>query len=1623
MGRIGSEKSDLMRFRLQCGRSLSVDMAKVNSLSAHTLALVIHDKATLTANSTTIPAGGSVTLTCDVKESADLEYEWFRQTSSNEKSIITNESGRAISVSEGGNYTCRAEGKNIIITESDSVTVQETVRNRITVKLQHSWSQIFTGETITLRCEIQGGEGKVWKYEWTAPNTNSPPTSSEYRISTVSVSHSGDYRCRGSSDYLLTGWSDAFRLTVSYKPRATLTAGTTIIPVGGSVTLSCSVQSSDGWKYEWFRRTQRTSEGQIRDQQNRDIRVSQGGIYSCRGTRGNPVYYTDISDDVTIEKTFSNKVVVKQQPNWPQIFRGETITLTCEVQEGGETTEWEYEWRGPRTPTQWTHNNDVTFRVSESSSGDYMCKSRRRDDSYSSTEWSEAFTLSGSSLNKPTVTLQPSWTQIYSGETVTVRCEIQGGDTEWDYEWETNSMIKAPNQNEYRIRSASSSNSGNYRCKGRMKSSQHKTTEWSDSVTLTVSDNKPRPVLTVSPSWLSPGASVTLNCEVEHPSAGWSFYWYKAVPDLSEKSSSYELLPDGSGTAQDSYIIHGQTHTAGYVCRAGRGDPEYHTDHSQPEFVWSADVHSAASLTVSPDRVQHFTSDSVSLTCEGNFTEWRVRKFSEDGRLYSDCRRMTGSTCNINTSKSDTAVYWCESGSGEFSSAVNITVQNDGNGPILVSPVHPVTEGASVSLSCSLRTQKILSNVFFYHNDKLIQNDTRGELKISAVSKSDEGFYKCQYSGRESAQSWMSVKVTVSTPESSSFSLLMIFRLILGFLFIFLPFFLFGFRCYKVDKPRATLTAGTTIIPVGGSVTLTCSVQSSDGWKYEWFRRTQRTSEVQIRDQQNRDIRVSQGGIYSCRGTRGNPVYYTDISDEVTIEKTFSNKVVVKQQPNWPQIFRGETITLTCEVQEGGETTEWEYEWRGPSTPTQWTHNNDVTFRVSESSSGDYMCKSRRRDDSYSSTEWSEAFTLSGSTSKPRATLTAQSSVIPAGGSVTLSCSMEGSAGWKFDWFRRDSVSSKAQLMRGNEANRVISVSQGGLYHCRGGRGDPVYYTEDSSDVTVTETFPSKPTVTLQPSWTQIYSGETVTVRCEIQGGEGAQWTYEWRAAKLNTPPTSNEHRIIRATESDSGGYSCRGRRDYFFSEWSDIITLTVSYKPKAKLRADNTAVPVGGSVTLTCSVNPSSSSGWKYYWYRDEKSSEALTTQDAVFHSNGQISVSQEGLYRCRGGRGNPVYYTEDSQSVRIGKTVTASNRPVVTLYPNWSEIYRGETITVRCEIHGGDTEWDYEWETNSRIKAPNQNEYRIRSASSSNSGNYRCKGRMKSSQHKTTEWSDSVTLTVSDNKPRPVLTVSPSWLSPGASVTLNCEVEHPSAGWSFYWYKAVPDLSEKSSSYELLPDGSGTAQDSYIIHGQTHTAGYVCRAGRGDPEYHTDHSQPKFVWSADVHSAASLTVSPDRVQHFTSDSVSLTCEGNFTEWRVRKFSEDGRLYSDCRRMTGSTCNINTSKSDTAVYWCESGSGEFSSAVNITVQNDGNGPILVSPVHPVTEGASVSLSCSLRTQKILSNVFFYHNDKLIQNDTRGELKISAVSKSDEGFYKCQYSGRESAQSWMSVKGEQDQNI
>ncbi|CAG5902714.1 unnamed protein product [Menidia menidia] len=748
---------------------------------------------------------------------------------------------------------------------------------------------------------------------------------------------------------------------------------------------------------------------------------------------------------------------------------------------------------------------------------------------------------------------------------------------------------------------------------------------------------------------------------------------------------------------------------------------------------------------------------------------------------------------------------------------------------------------------------------------------------------------------------------------------------------------------------KPTLRADREILPAGGSVTLTCSVEGRSDLIYGLYRSSSTYQYIDYKESGVFIIR--EVGEYTCGGFNS-WITSTSHSDPVIIQETVPPKPTVVLQPSWTLIYRGETVTATCQIRGGGGT-QWKYEWlNSPETSRE--------IRVSDS--GEFSCRGRR--DEFSITEWSDFITVTVSADRPAASLRARSTIIPAGGSVTLTCSVEdGYDGWSFDWFR-NGVS--VYLEAHHRANSKV-IREGGLYICRGGRGrgGRVFYTDHSGEVVIEETLSPKPTVVLQPSWTLIYRGETVTATCQIRGGGGTQWKYEWRRNWLNISETSRKIRV-----SDSGEFSCRGRRDEFsITKWSDVITVTVSAgTPAASLRADRGIIPAGGSVTLTCSVEDGLD-GWSFDWFRNG-GSVYLEAQPET--DNKVLTVSEGGQYTCRGGRGGEaVFYTENSREVVIKEThLSVPDRAESSSFPVLMVV--GAVVVVGVFF---------------------------------------------------------LVLTLLLCRCR------------RSEVTLSCQLQHQDAGWSFSWYKAVRDRSAGSYGYKLLPvNTTGAEQGSYILPGQTHTAGYVCRAGRVDREYHSHYSEPQFVWSADLHPAASLTVSPDRVQHFRRDSVSLTCGGNSTTWRVKRFTGTGYLLNciSWGTMTGSRCEKQLSSSGDGVFWCESESGEFSNAVNISVQethsssslvrrnlmssdcftaNYDDGLILESPVHPVTEGASVSLSCRTRGRAPLSKVDFYHDAKLVQNSSRAELNISAVSQSDEGFYWCEASGRRSAQSWVSVKG------
>ncbi|KAF5890145.1 carcinoembryonic antigen-related cell adhesion molecule 5-like, partial [Clarias magur] len=654
---------------------------------------------------------------------------------------------------------------------------------------------------------------------------------------------------------------------------------------------------------------------------------------------------------------------------------------------------------------------------------------------------------------------------------------------------------------------------------------------------------------------------------------------------------------------------------------------------------------------------------------------------------------------------------------------------------------------------------------------------------------------------------------------------------------------------------------------------------------------------------------------------------------------------------------------------------------------------------------------------------------------RPNLTLSHEGDVL-SGTLVTLTCTLNvQSTGWMFYW----TTPTQSTETRTEEYYSTfsyyhyyyhyyshynissINVSDGGQYMCRAGRGFPVYYTQYSDALWVNVTESPKPVVIITPD-TEVFRGERVTLRCNIQTGGTTEWAYEWYRDGYTFYPHSTAQEF---TDTDyyyysSVTYTCRGtrRRDSQLSQISDAVTLSVSDRPKPQLTSSHKGDALtGNSVTLTCALNLSPA-GWTFYW-NTSTLIQSNATVTAGYYANSSyyhhydshyntrsVNVSDGGQYRCRAGRGHPVYYTHYSDDLSL--SVIESPKPVVIIKPD-TRVFSGQRVTFRCNIEGGGTtEWTYEWRRDGYTFYPysTAQEFTVTDYYYYSSSKYTCRGSRNDSQ--LSQISDAVTLSVSE-KPKPDLTSDLKGAAlTGNAVTLTCTLKLPSAGWTFYWITPTQSTETETATFHYFLSSVSVSDG-----GQ-----YRCRAGRGNPVYYTHYSDALWVNVTDESPPVSLIISPSRTQHLTADSLSLSCEEqrDSSVWTVRRYTHSERM-SDCSSVSGSTCHIcSLSTSHTGVYWCQSESGRRSHSLNITVHN--GDVILKSPPHPVTEGNPLTLRCLYRNMKISdSGVYFYKDDSVLQKQTTGEMTISSVSKSDEGFYHCKHPERgESPKSWVSVR-------
>ncbi|XP_058251882.1 Fc receptor-like protein 5 [Hemibagrus wyckioides] len=641
-------------------------------------------------------------------------------------------------------------------------------------------------------------------------------------------------------------------------------------------------------------------------------------------------------------------------------------------------------------------------------------------------------------IHKAVVSIKPD-TRVFTGEKgVTFRCEIKGigAPTEWTYSWyKNNTLLQHEGKGrvynditmkEFSIKSVKDSDSGIYTCRGQRNNSQD--SEISDAVTLTVSV-RPQPVLRVSPqSWLTKGDSVTLSCEVTDSTTDWTFSWYTVV--FSRYNQSYiKLLSDSSRGSGGKYTLCSAAlkDTGLYRCRGQSGERPFYTNYSSRKPLWITGESSPVSLIINPSRTQHFSNDSLSLSCEdqSNSTGWTVRRYTHSERVL-DCSHwgsVTGSTCNISfLSTSYTGVYWCESESGENSNPVHITV-HDGD-VILESPVHPVTEGHPLTLRCLYHNPNPSNlRADFYKDGSVLQNQTTGEMIIQNVSKSDEGFYHCKHPERgESPKSWVSVRLLISlipVPPAQ-------------------------------EIPKAVLSIKPDKhVYSGENVTFKCDIQGSKTeWTYIWFKNNSRldTEKRRKKEFSIKSVRDSDSGDYTCRGPINNSPR-SEISDAVTLTVLSGESPPVSLiiNPNRTQHFTNDSLSLSCEDQ--SNSTGW--------TVRGYTHRERVLDCSHWGSVTGSTCNISFLSRNYTGVYWCES--ESGENSNPvnitvhDGDVILESPVHPVteGHPLTLRCLYRKriSSNLRADFYKDGSVLQNQTT--GEMIIQTVSKSDEGFYHCK----------------------------------------------------------------------------------------------------------------------------------------------------------------------------------------------------------------------------------------------------------------------------------------------------------------------------------------------------------------------------------------------------------------------------------------------------------------------------------------------------------------------------------------------------------------------------------------------
>ncbi|MGH0163920.1 UNVERIFIED_CONTAM: hypothetical protein FKN15_046174 [Acipenser sinensis] len=516
---------------------------------------------------------------------------------------------------------------------------------------------------------------------------------------------------------------------------------------------------------------------------------------------------------------------------------------------------------------------------------------------------------------------------------------------------------------------------------------------------------------------------------------------------------------------------------------------------------------------------------------------------------------------------------------------------------------------------------------------------------------------------------------------------------------------------------------------------------------------------------------VSDQGQYCCRGQRKSRSSSSQLSNPVSVTVSEGHpQAFLTLQPAWSQIFSGETVTLSCEV-EGGSAG-WRFkqyragrEEAGCSNQYSSRYGYSCTIsKALHSHSGVYWCESA------SGQERSNAVNLT--VSYGRVILQTPPQPVIEGDSLTLRCLIRD--GYKATRVIFYKYNRELQSWAGKELSvDHVSKSDEGFYKCKAWWWwDSSPYSGDSAEVRVSVRELPQTTLTLEPPFPEIFTWETVTLRCGVEG-------------------------VLLSGNISAG-------------------------KPKPALTREPAGeIFEGDTVTLSCVVE-GGSGGWRYLWYKDRQGAPVYQTDSSSGTGAGYTisaaALNHSGEYWCGAGRGRNTSYSQYSEGVKIQVSELFST-PTLTVLPGAS-VWEGEAVTLQCGAHinkqGTQLQYRYSKDNGTVRGAGSQDQHSIPAAGLRDTGRYQCEVEAAGTGLK--KRSASVSLTVRALFSRVTLTASPgATVKEGEALNLTCEA-------------AVNKTPRPELHYTIVRDGepvtNSTDSALYSIASteKSHTGSYTC-------------------------------------------------------------------------------------------------------------------------------------------------------------------------------------------------------